>query len=206
MFDIEVVRVLSILFLFDALARTILLVCLTRKRQDSGAVKTSKPAGSFLQQVWLLLDILLPLVFILLGAIVPSWVYGTALNLSFLGAEFLQLASVILFFSGLVLLGAAYRVLGVLNRPRIEVLEKHGLVTSGPYSHVRHPVYTGAMLMVLGVTLLFLNVVPVVGFLAMVGIAYRKAVLEEELLSSEDGFGQAYRDYKLKTGRFLPRL
>jgi protein-S-isoprenylcysteine O-methyltransferase Ste14 len=35
---------------------------------------------------------------------------------------------------------------------------------------------------------------------------YRRTVLEEELLASEDGFGQAYRDYMLKTGRFLPKL
>jgi protein-S-isoprenylcysteine O-methyltransferase Ste14 len=62
------------------------------------------------------------------------------------------------------------------------------------------------MLMVSGVTLLFLNVVLVVGFFAMVGIAYRRAVLEEELLASENGFGQAYRDYMLKTGMFLPKL
>ena len=62
------------------------------------------------------------------------------------------------------------------------------------------------MLMVLGSTLLFLNVVLVVGFIAMVGIAYKKAVMEEEFLTSEDGFGQAYRDYMQKTGRFLPKL
>lgn len=79
-------------------------------------------------------------------------------------------------------------------------------MTSGPYARVRHPVYTGAMLMVLGPTLLFLNIVLVVGFLAMVSIAYKKAVLEEKLLASEDGYGQAYRDYMQKTGRFLPKL
>ena len=80
------------------------------------------------------------------------------------------------------------------------------MVTSGPYARVRHPVYTGAMLMVLGPTLLFLNIVLVVGFLAMLSIAYKKAVLEEKLLASEDGYGQAYRDYMQKTGRFLPKL
>ena len=60
--------------------------------------------------------------------------------------------------------------------------------------------------MVLGVTLLFLNVILVVGFLATLGLAHRKAVLEEEFLASEDGFGQTYRDYMQKTGRFLPKL
>jgi protein-S-isoprenylcysteine O-methyltransferase Ste14 len=34
----------------------------------------------------------------------------------------------------------------------------------------------------------------------------KKAVLEEELLASEEEFGQAYHDYVLKTRRFLPKL
>jgi protein-S-isoprenylcysteine O-methyltransferase Ste14 len=45
-----------------------------------------------------------------------------------------------------------------------------------------------------------------VGFLTTLGIVYKKAVLEEKLLSSEKGFRQEYRDYALRTGRFLPKL
>lgn len=88
----------------------------------------------------------------------------------------------------------------------LEVLEKHELVTRGVYSRIRHPTYTGIILMFLAGTLLFLHIILFVGFLAILGMAYRKAVLEEELLSSEKGFGQQYRDYMMKTGRFLPRL
>jgi protein-S-isoprenylcysteine O-methyltransferase Ste14 len=85
-------------------------------------------------------------------------------------------------------------------------MERHELVTRGPYSRIRHPTYTGAMLSALSLALLFLHAVPVMGFLACFGIAYKKAVLEEELLSSEKGFGEDYKNYMLKTGRFLPRL
>jgi protein-S-isoprenylcysteine O-methyltransferase Ste14 len=206
MLDIMVIRVLSVLLAVGTLGRFGMLALFTRKRQDLGSVKASKPTGFVLSQVWLFLDFLLPLIFYLLGATVPGWVYGTPLNLSFNGAEFLQVVSVPLFLSGVVLVGTAYRAIGQLNRPRIEVMSKHELVTSGPYSRVRHPVYTGILLMVLASALLFVHVVLVVGFLAVLGIAYRKTVVEEELLSSEEGFGQEYRDYVLKTGRFLPRL
>jgi protein-S-isoprenylcysteine O-methyltransferase Ste14 len=206
MLDAMVIRVFSVLFVVGTLGRLGMLALFTRKRQDLGSVKASKPAGFVLHQVWLFLDILLPFVFILLGAMVPSWVYGTLLNTSFPSAEFLQVVSVPLFFSGVLLVGTAYRAIGQLNRPRIEVMNKHKLVTSGPYSRVRHPVYTGVMLMVLASTLLFFHVVLIVGFFAVVGIAYRKAVLEEELLSFEEGLGKEYRDYVLKTGMFLPRL
>jgi protein-S-isoprenylcysteine O-methyltransferase Ste14 len=206
MLDTTVVRVLSVLLAVGTLGRFGMLALFTRKRQDLGSVKASKPTGFVLYQVWLFLDFLLPLIFYLLGATVPGWVYGTPLNLSFNGAEFLQVLSVPLFLSGLVLVGTAYRAIGQLNRPRIEVMSKHELVTSGPYSRVRHPVYTGILLMVLASTLLFVHVVLVVGFLAVLGIAYRKTAVEEKLLSSEEGFGREYRDYMLKTGRFLPRL
>jgi protein-S-isoprenylcysteine O-methyltransferase Ste14 len=171
-----------------------------------GSVKSSKPTGSVLYQGWLFLDFLLPLIFYLLGATVPSLVYGTPLNLSFTGAEFLQVVSVPLFLVSIVLYGMAYQALRQLMRPHIEVLEKHELVTKGPYSRIRHPTYTAIILMFLAGTLLFLHIILFVGFLAILGMAYRKAVLEEELLSSEKGFGQQYRDYMMKTGRFLPRL
>jgi len=91
-------------------------------------------------------------------------------------------------------------------RPEIEVREKHELVTRGPYSHIRHPTYTGTLLVDLGATLLFLNIILVLGFLARVAIAYKRAVLEEELLSSPDGFGESYKQYMQGTGRFLPKL
>jgi protein-S-isoprenylcysteine O-methyltransferase Ste14 len=74
----------------------------------------------------------LPLIFYLFGAVVPSWVYETILNLHFSNAEFLQDLSVPLFLSGLVLVGWSERALGQLMRPRIEVMERHELVTGGP--------------------------------------------------------------------------
>lgn len=91
-------------------------------------------------------------------------------------------------------------------RPSVEVREKHELVTRGPYSHIRHPLYTSIILMTLAPALLLFHIVLIIGFLGCLCIVYRRAVLEEELLASEDGFGQAYRDYLQKTGRFLPKL
>ena len=206
MLDTSVIRVLSILLAVGTFSRFGILAFFTRKRQDLGSVRASKPTGFVLYQVWLFLDFLLPLIFYLLGATLTGLVYGTPLNLSFAGAEFLQVVSVPLFLSSIILNGMAYQALRQLMRPHIEVMEKHELVTRGPYSRIRHPTYTGILLMFLACTLPFLNIVLVVGFLAILGIAYKKTVLEEELLSSEEGFGQAYRDYMLKTGRFLPRL
>jgi protein-S-isoprenylcysteine O-methyltransferase Ste14 len=203
--DVWVIRVLSILLAVGTIGRFAVLAFFTKGRRDLGSVKASKPTGFILHHVWLLLDFL-PLIFYLLGAVVPGWVYGTFLNFSFDGAEFLQVASVPLFLCGAILTGWSDWALGQLMRPHIEVMEKHELVTKGPYSRIRHPTYIGIVMMALAPALLFLNAILVIGFVACLGIAYKKAVLEEELLASEDGFGQAYRDYMLKTGRFLPKL
>jgi protein-S-isoprenylcysteine O-methyltransferase Ste14 len=206
MFDIEVIRVLSILLEVGAIIYLAVSLFFRRERKDLGSVKASKPTGFILNQFFGFLVIWLPCIFLLLGAVIPSWVYGTLINLSFTGAEYLQAVSVPLFLIGAILAGWSESAMRQFMRPSVEVREKHELVTRGPYSHIRHPLYTSIILMTLGPALLLLHIVLVVGFLACVCIVYRRAVLEEELLASENGFGQAYRDYMLKTGRFLPKL
>jgi protein-S-isoprenylcysteine O-methyltransferase Ste14 len=204
--DVAVIRVLSILLVVCGISHIAVLSFFRRERKDLGSVKASKPTGFILNQFFGFLVTWLPLIFLLLGAIIPSWVYGTLLNLSFNGVEYLQAASVPLFLIGDILAGWSESAMRQFMRPRVEVREKHELVTRGPYSHIRHPLYTSIILMTLAPVLLLLHTVLVIGFLGCLCIVYRRAVLEEELLASDDGFGQAYRDYMLKTGRFLPKL
>jgi len=206
MLDPSVIRVLSGILAVVLLTSYVLFFgFFIRKKQDPGSVKASKPTGFILINLWLLLSSL-PLIFYILGASAPGWVYGTPLNLSFYGEDFLQVVSPFLVLTGPILFLWSGRVLGQYMRVEIEIREKHELVTRGPYSRIRHPTYTGALLVEFGTILLFFHIVLVVGFLVRVAMAYKRAVLEEELLSSEDGFGQSYRDYMLRTGRFLPRL
>lgn len=206
MFDIEVIRVLSILLVVGGISYFAVSSFFRRERKDLGSVKASKPTGFILNQFFGFLVIWLPFIFLLLGAAMPSWVYGTLLNLSFNGVEYLQAVSVPLFLIGAILAGWSESAMRQFMRPSIEIREKHELVTRGPYSHIRHPLYTSIILMALAPALLLFHIVLVVGFLACVCIVYRRTVLEEELLASENGFGQAYRDYMQKTGRFLPKL
>jgi protein-S-isoprenylcysteine O-methyltransferase Ste14 len=206
MFVIEVIRVLSILFVVGGISYFAVSSFFRRERKDLGSVKASKPTGFILDRLFGFLVFWLPLIFLLLGAAMPSWVYGTLLNLSFNGVEYLQAVSVPLFLVGVILACWSESVMRQFMRPSVEIREKHELVTRGPYSHIRHPLYTGIILTNLACALLLFHIVLVIGFLSCLCIAYRRAVLEEELLASEDGFGQAYRDYMQKTGRFLPKL
>jgi protein-S-isoprenylcysteine O-methyltransferase Ste14 len=207
MLEIGVIRDLSLVFLLGLVVVAVMLVFFSRKRRDLGSVKASKQSDSvLLDTVWQLLIFPFPLVFFLVGIIIPSWVYGTILNLSFQGSEYLQVLSLPLLLVSVSLNGWSAQVLGQFMTHRIQVLQKHELVTRGPYSRIRHPAYTSAIIGALANTLLYLNIIMLIAFLVVLAIAYKRAVLEEELLASEYGFGQEYSDYMKKTGRFLPRL
>jgi protein-S-isoprenylcysteine O-methyltransferase Ste14 len=206
MLDVAVIRVLSILLAVGEISYLAVGSFFRRERKDLGSVKASKPTGFILNQFFGFLAIFLPFIFLLLGAVIPSWVYGTLLNLSFNGVEYLQSFSVPLFLIGAILAGWSESAMRQFMRPNVEVREKHELVTRGPYSHIRHPLYTSIILMALAPALLLFHIILIIGFLGCLCIVYRRTVLEEELLASEDGFGQAYRDYMQKTGRFLPKL
>jgi len=80
---------------------------------------------------------------------------------------------------------------------------EHTLVTSGPYRLVRHPFYLSLALAIAANALAAANwFVLGSGAAALVLIAIRTRK-EEELLVAR--FGDAYRTYMERTGRFLPR-
>ena len=206
MLDIFAIRVVSAFLAVALIARFLLSVVFARLTGERlGSVKASRPIGIAIDLLCIFLNFV-PIIFCLLGAILPSWVYGTLLTFSFYGAEFLQVVSVPIVLFGAFLAGWSSKTLGQQASDKVEVREKHRLITTGPYSHIRHPGYTARMIIDWGVFLLFFDVVQFICLLAWIGVAYRKAVLEEELLASEQAFGKDYSDYMLRTGRFLPKL
>ena len=206
MLEITVISVLSAFLATILIIRFSLSVLFARFiGEDLGSVRVSKPIGFIVAFLCIFLNFV-PIIFCILGATLPSWIYGTFLNFSFNGAEFLQVASVPIILFGAVLAAWSSKSLGQQASDAPIVREKHNLITTGPYSRIRHPGYTARMIVDWGVFLLFFNALQFMGLLAWIGLAYKKAVLEEELLSSEKGFEQEYEDYMLKTGRFLPKL
>jgi protein-S-isoprenylcysteine O-methyltransferase Ste14 len=77
------------------------------------------------------------------------------------------------------------------------------LVTHGPYRRLRHPSYSGTILMLIGVPLALGSwaVVPLILVFSLWGFSYRVRIEERALLES---FGGEYRKYMEHTWRFLP--
>ncbi len=78
----------------------------------------------------------------------------------------------------------------------------HRLIQNGPYALVRHPMYLGYWLLLLGVTLIYLTWTPFV-FLMICLPLYRRAQREEKALA--DKFADEWRAYAMGVPMFVPR-
>lgn len=78
------------------------------------------------------------------------------------------------------------------------------LVTSGPYRHVRHPFYITVALLMLAASLLSANwFIAACGLVVMALLNSRTTKEEGKLVEK---FGEPYREYMRRTGRFVPRF
>ena len=109
----------------------------------------------------------------------------------------------------LVAVGVAFSIwarrhLGEFWSARVTLKEDHQLIQSGPYARVRHPIYSGLLLAMIGTGLFIGEWRAVVGVLLVFVSHWLKARREEKLLTSQ--FGRAYQDYRRRTGSLVPRL
>jgi protein-S-isoprenylcysteine O-methyltransferase Ste14 len=94
--------------------------------------------------------------------------------------------------------------LGKNVTPTVVTRQAHTLVTYGPYQWIRHPLYTVGFLLFTGFSIVAANwFVFTMLSLACVILMLRTPVEEQHLI---DRFGDEYRQYMSRTGRYLPRL
>ncbi len=85
--------------------------------------------------------------------------------------------------------------------PRPAVKEHHEFVTTGPYTYVRHPIYTGIMLAALGATLTG-NIIGI-GMFLVISIMFALRIDKEEKIMLEL-FPRQYPEYQKHTKRLVP--
>jgi protein-S-isoprenylcysteine O-methyltransferase Ste14 len=101
---------------------------------------------------------------------------------------------------GRVALGRNYFAASVLG---VRLFEDHQLVTTGPFSIVRHPMYLGLMTAALGSMLIYLTWTTVF-FAVLAPFLLLRARVEERILAIE--FGEVWDQYTRRVPMLIPRL
>ena len=116
---------------------------------------------------------------------------------------FLSAVSIFSLLAGFVILGLSALALGKSLTAHPIPGKNAQLVTGGLYRFVKHPIYSGLILVGFGLTIAGGFFPHALFFLALVLLLNYKASFEEALLTRTYA---GYADYSKKTGRFVPRL
>ncbi len=93
---------------------------------------------------------------------------------------------------------------GISTSIQVKLRSQHELVSTGPYAWIRHPMYSGWWLCMLGLTLLYpVWAVLLLFIFSLISFANR-ARREEAALSGR--FGEAWNVYTRRTKRFVPGI
>jgi protein-S-isoprenylcysteine O-methyltransferase Ste14 len=111
--------------------------------------------------------------------------------------------AVALIVAGIAVAGLAGIRLGPALTPTPIPKEGAALVTTGVYRRVRHPIYTGVLLVALGLVVLGASAGHLVGIIALFVVLSVKAAGEEAMLAEiHDG----YDYYRRTSGRLIPKI
>lgn len=103
----------------------------------------------------------------------------------------------------LLIIGAWLSLYGI-HMVFSEYREDPVMITKGMFSHIRHPIYLGAIIFYLAVLLLTLSIPGIIVWIFAIFLYNWLARDEEERMLNV--FGMEYRDYKQKVPMWLPRI
>jgi protein-S-isoprenylcysteine O-methyltransferase Ste14 len=106
-----------------------------------------------------------------------------------------HLLSYAVIVGGFWLVASAWRVLFSAQQAGV-------LATSGPYRRIRHPQYTGLLLIMVGFLIQW-PTIPTLLMFPVLAITYRRLAIREER-AVRDQFAGAWDDYASQTPRFIP--
>jgi protein-S-isoprenylcysteine O-methyltransferase Ste14 len=115
----------------------------------------------------------------------------------------LQIIGAVILVSSYYLFFIAYQANPYMS-PAARIQEDRGqtVISSGPYAYVRHPTYTGVLLLVLGTTLMLGSWYGLIPGFIVVALFARRALLEENMLRQELA---GYSDYMARVKyRLIP--
>ncbi|MHA2066158.1 MAG: methyltransferase family protein [Candidatus Thorarchaeota archaeon] len=134
------------------------------------------------------------------------WIYKTGSEFFLLLIPLIDPAFVV-WLMGLFLLAGGIILHGWARYVRQEMASSwimstgHDLIQTGPYASVRHPSYTAYFLSFAGLILMLPSMVTLVMILGYPGYYLISLVEEKHLIQH---FGEQYKNYMSRTGRFIP--
>lgn len=132
-------------------------------------------------------------------------IFGTYLSVGFpLLLQPANLPTAMLAFSTLLILGGmAFAIHAILHLGRSfsVMAEARRLVTTGPYAWIRHPLYLGEEIAIVGVMLQYASPAAIAILVCQVACQLYRMECEEQVLSTTF---EEYRAYRARTARLLP--
>ena len=121
----------------------------------------------------------------------------------FPSAPAVSLAGLALTAFGIALSISARITLGANWSGVVTLKKDHELIRAGLYRRIRHPIYTGILLAMIGTALIKGHLRCWLGFAVILAAFYFKARREERFLRQE--FGPGFDEHMRNTGMFLPK-
>ena len=120
-----------------------------------------------------------------------------SINISYIG--------IIIYIIAVITLLTSRINLGRFATGDLVIEDNHKLITSGIYKYIRHPIYLGTLLGVLGFGLVYRALfVPILCFIMYFLVFRQRMIYEEKILENE--FGGEYTAYKKGTKKLIPFL
>jgi len=93
--------------------------------------------------------------------------------------------------------------LGKQGNGTLVVRENHELITTGLYKYIRHPMYSGTLLDVIGFALVSQSIIVSLITFVLYSWIFKERINYEEILL-EQTFGEKYQKYKASSFRLIP--
>ena len=129
---------------------------------------------------------------LLVSSILPFW---DNLIVSYLGF--------VIYLSAGILVIVARVQLGQFGSGELITEEDHKLYTEGVYKHIRNPMYSGALIAVIGFCLVFRSIITLLLLPIIYFILFKMRIDEEERLLHE-AFGEEFSKYKKNSKKLIP--
>ena len=114
----------------------------------------------------------------------------------------IRFTGLVLTFMGFLLMNWSVIILDKQFSIDITIQDDHQLVTKGPYHYIRHPRYTGIIVFLLGISLVFLSWISLIFVFATIIVLIWRIQDEEKLMHEE--FKTEWEEYKEKTYCLVP--